>query len=181
MYGFDFFLSPPNEQNQYFFENARLRPFRFADIDYLVTLNNWIQTGRTRSTCYQIHDGRFTVTFSADQILRGSYHGELAGKIEFVNYGWVLCRGCVSLVIQYSPVCQEPTDGTFVQSGASSITQFLVMENQKVSLRFEPWPAPSNTGTAKQAWESHTVWIENSYCFSYRILSSNFDCIWYAL
>ena len=59
---------------------------------------------------------------------------EIAGEMEFANYGSVLCDGCVSVVIQYSPVRQEPTDGTFVQSGASSITQFLVMENQRVYL-----------------------------------------------
>ena len=46
---------------------------------------------------------------------------ELAGEMEFANYGSVLCDGCVSVVIQYSPLRKEPTDGTFVQSGASSI------------------------------------------------------------
>ena len=49
-------------------------PFRLADdIDYLVTLNNWIQTGNTRSTCYRIRDRGFQVKFSDDQVLHGSY------------------------------------------------------------------------------------------------------------
>ena len=44
-YGLDFSLSPPTDQNEYFYQNARLSPFRLADdIDNLVTLNNWIQT-----------------------------------------------------------------------------------------------------------------------------------------
>ena len=117
-YGLDFSLSPPEEQNEYIFENARLRPFRFADISYIVTVNNWIQTGSTRSTCYQIRDGGFTVSFSADQILRGSYGGAdgiLAGGTEFMNYGFYVINVCQQspIVIQYqsaSPVRQEPTD-----------------------------------------------------------------------
>ena len=121
-YGLDFSTSPPNEKNEYVFENARFRPFRFADIDYLVTLNNWIQTGSSRSTCYNIHDGGFTVSFVADQLLRGSYggaSGALAGGIEFVNYGFYVIDVCQQspVVIQYqsaSPVRQEPTDGTFI-------------------------------------------------------------------
>ena len=54
-YGLDFSLSPPTDQNEYFYQNAVMSPFRHADddIDYLVTLNNWIQTGITRSTCYR--------------------------------------------------------------------------------------------------------------------------------
>ena len=59
-YGLDFFLSPPTDQNEYFYQNAQLSPFTLSDdIDYLVTLNNWIQTGNTRSTCYRFRDGGF--------------------------------------------------------------------------------------------------------------------------
>ena len=79
-FGLDFSVSPPNQQNEYFYQNAILSPNRLADdVEYLVTLNNWIQTGSTRSTCYPIRYGGFQVTFSADQTLHGSY-GEASGK-----------------------------------------------------------------------------------------------------
>ena len=63
-YGLDFSLSQPNKENEYFFENAKLSLFRFPrDVHYLLVLNNWIQTGNTRVTCRDIHDGGFEVTF----------------------------------------------------------------------------------------------------------------------
>ena len=119
-FGLDFSLSPPSDKNEYFIENAKLMPFKFADINYHVTLNNWIQTGSTRSTCYQIFDGGFTVTFSADQRLHGSYGGSagrVVGGIEYINYGFYVIAVCPQnpVVIQYQsaiPVRQEPTDGT---------------------------------------------------------------------
>ena len=79
-YGLDFPLSPTNYRNEYFYQNAKLSPFRLAEgIEYLVTLNNWIQTGNTQSTCYLIHNGGLQVSFSGDQSLKGSYGGA-AGK-----------------------------------------------------------------------------------------------------
>jgi hypothetical protein len=45
-YGLDFSLSDPNEKNQYVYENATMSPYRFTDdIEFLVILNNWIQSG----------------------------------------------------------------------------------------------------------------------------------------
>ena len=44
-------------------------PFRLVNVEYLVTLSNWIQTGVSRSNCYRIRDGGFTVTFTAAQTL----------------------------------------------------------------------------------------------------------------
>ena len=91
-YGLDFSLSPPTDQNEYFYQNARLTPFRLSDdIDYLVTLNNWIQAGNTRSTCYRIRDGGFQVTFSDDKVLHGSYGGAgglTADVTNFIGYGF---------------------------------------------------------------------------------------------
>ena len=121
-FGLDFSLSSPNENNEYFFENAVMRSFRFADIDYLATVSHWIQTGSTRSACYQILDGGFTVSVSADQRLHGSYggaEGVLVGGKEYVNYGFYVISSCQQspVVIQYQssiPVRQEPTDGTAI-------------------------------------------------------------------
>ena len=115
-----FSFSPPNDQNEYFYQNARLSPFIFADdIDYLVTLNNWIQTGNTRSTCYRVHDGGFRVTFSDDQVLHGSYGGaggKPAGVTDFLLYGFFRIDVCAQspVIIQFqssSPIRQALIDG----------------------------------------------------------------------
>ena len=76
-YGLDFSLSSPNEDNEYFFENATLRPTKFPrpGVYYSVVISNWINTGSTRLTCHKIQDGQFQVTFSGDQLLHGSYGG----------------------------------------------------------------------------------------------------------
>ena len=119
-FGLDFSLSPPNESNEYFYQNAKLSPFRMIEaIEYLITLNNWIQTGSTRSTCYQLRDGGFEVTFSADQTLYGSYggaSGKPARVTERLVYGFYIIDVCQQspVIIQYqsgSPVRQEPIDG----------------------------------------------------------------------
>ena len=120
-YGLDFSLSPPNDQNEYFYENAKMSAFKFADdIQYLVTLNNWIQTGSTRSKCYRINDGGIRVTFSAEQTLHGSYGGTdgiTVGVPNLLVYGLYSIEVCQQspVIIQYqsgSPVRQEPVDGT---------------------------------------------------------------------
>lgn len=123
-YGLDFSVSLPNEKNEYVYENATLRVFRFADIGYLAIANSWIQTGSSNSKCYQIHDGGFTVSFSGEQLLHGEYGGTdgiLVRETEFVNYGFYVIGVCQQspMVIQYqsaTPVRQEPTDGTFILS-----------------------------------------------------------------
>ena len=76
-YGLDFSLSSPNEDNEYFFENAKLSLIMFPRLGvyYSVVISNWINTGSTRLTCHKIQDGQFQVTFSGDQLLHGSYGG----------------------------------------------------------------------------------------------------------
>ena len=119
-YGLDFSLSSPNEKNEYFYQNAKLSPFEMTDnVEYLVTVNNWIRTGSTRSNCYQIRDGGFRVTFSADQTLRGTYGGEsgvVVGVTEPLFYGFYNIDVCEQspVIIQYqsaSPLRQVPVDG----------------------------------------------------------------------
>ena len=121
-YGLDFSVLPPNDENQYFYENAILSPFRLVDVDYLVTVNNWIRTGITRSNCYQIRDGGFRVTFSADQTLRGTYGGEsgvVVGEDEHLFYGFYNIDACEQspVIIQYqsgSPIRRVAVDGFHV-------------------------------------------------------------------
>ena len=118
-YGLDFSLSPPTDQNVYFYQNAILIPYRLADdIDYQVTLNNWIQTGNTRSTCYRLHEGGYSVTFSDHQLLRGSYGGAdglPAGVTNVIVYGFYVVDVCAQspVIIQLqasSPIRQVPID-----------------------------------------------------------------------
>ena len=74
-FGLDFSLTQPNEQGLRFFQNATLRPIRrFNQINAIV--NRWILTGNTRTKCFRSQFGGFLVTFSGEQILKGTYGGE---------------------------------------------------------------------------------------------------------
>ena len=65
--------------------------FRFSEnVHYKLVLNNWIQTGRTQI-------GRYLVTFTGDQLLRGSYggvNGIPAGVGDFLEYGYNIIDVC---------------------------------------------------------------------------------------
>ena len=98
-YGLDFSLSSPNEDNEYFFENAKLRTIIFPhpDIYQNVVVSNWINTGNTRLTCHSIRDGQFQVMFLGDQLLCGSYGGAdglPADQNTFLVYGYSKINVC---------------------------------------------------------------------------------------
>ena len=98
-YGLDFSLSSPNEDNEYFFENAKLRSIIYPhpDIYQSVVVNNWINTGSTRLTCHNIRDGQFHVSFTGDQLLHGSYGGVdglPADHNTFLVYGYAKINVC---------------------------------------------------------------------------------------
>ena len=102
------------------YQNSTLGAFKISDdIDYLVTLNNWIQTGSTRSSCYRNNDGGIGVTFSGEQTLRGTYggsYGKTVGAPNFLAYGFYSIDACEQspIVLQYrsvTPLRQEPVDG----------------------------------------------------------------------
>ena len=120
-YGLDFSNSPPNEQNEYFFGNAKMSLFRSnEDVHYRLILNNWIQTGNTRTTCRDIPFGGYLVTFTGDQLLHGSYGGDEglpAGVGNSIQYGYYVIDVCDQspVIIQFqnaSPFRGEPVDGT---------------------------------------------------------------------
>ena len=122
-YGLHFSPSPPNDQNEYFYWNAKLSAYRVAEnIEYLLTLNSWILTGNSRSTCYLVHEGGFRVSFSGDQSLNGSYGGAAgkpAGVGNFLVYGFYIIDVCGQspVIIQYqsaTPIRQEPVDGIII-------------------------------------------------------------------
>ena len=74
-FGLDFSLTQPNEEGLRFFQNATLRPIRRFNIVF-TTLNRWILTGNTRTKCFSNPIGGFIVTFTGEQILKGTYGGE---------------------------------------------------------------------------------------------------------
>ena len=123
-YGLDFSSSAPNEQNERFFENAKMNPHIIPPdtINFVVRSNNWIRSGSTRSDSYLIRDGGFQVKFSANQTLRGSYggtEGKPAGPADFLVYGFYNIDVCPQspVIIQYqsgSPFRQEPVDGGYI-------------------------------------------------------------------
>ena len=109
-FGLDFSASNPNQQNERFFENAKMSPFIPVSNDYVVTVNNSFQSGNTRSACYLIHEGGFQATFSAEQTLRGSYGGvtgKPAGVTNAVIYGFVSIEVC-----KQSPIIIQIQSGT---------------------------------------------------------------------
>ena len=124
-FGLDFSVSAPNEQNEHFFENAKMSPFLFStNINYIVTANNWIRNGNTRLTCYKVRDGGILVTFSDDQTLHGSYggaDGKPAGVNNLLAYAFYNIDVCQQspVIIQYQtsiPLSAEPVDGAFIFS-----------------------------------------------------------------
>ena len=75
-FGLQFSLSQPNELGLRFFQNATLQPVRFQVPIIYATFNRWLLTGNTRSKCFLVRTGGFFVSFSGDQILKGTYGGE---------------------------------------------------------------------------------------------------------
>ena len=75
-FGLDFSLTQPNELGLRFFQNATLQPVIFRVPITYATLNRWLLTGNTRSKCFLSRNGGFFVTFSGEQILKGTYGGE---------------------------------------------------------------------------------------------------------
>ena len=74
-FGLEFSLTQSNELGLRFFQNATLQPIR-RNPRIKAILNRWILTGNTRSKCFRTDIGGFLVTFSGEQILKGTYGGE---------------------------------------------------------------------------------------------------------
>ena len=122
-FGLDFSVSPPNEYNIRYLENAIMYPFILRkEINYIATANNWIRNGNTRSRCYRIYDGGISVAFLNYTTLYGRYGGE-EGKpavpFEPLLYGFYSIDVCEQspVLIHYrcpTPIRAEPIDGTYV-------------------------------------------------------------------
>ena len=123
-YGLDFSNSIPNEQNQRFFQNATMNPVFVPPekVNFIVTVNRWIQSGMTHSTCYSLRAGGFEVSFSSKQILYGNYggaEGKLVGTENILVYGFYNIDVCKQspIIIQFqttTPSTQVNVAGTTV-------------------------------------------------------------------
>ena len=122
-FGLDFSISPPNEDNRRFFQNARMSPFMILpERRHIVTDNHWIRTGNTYSSCYFESFGGFSVAFLSEQMLHGSYggaEGKPAGVGNFLIFGFSIidvCKQSPLIIKQMSryPSRTEPIDETFV-------------------------------------------------------------------
>ena len=116
-YGLDFSDSSPNEENEYFVDNAKMNPcIHSPNIDLIFSDNLWLRTGSTRSSCYHAQSGGLQVTFSSDQMLHGSYggtEGKTVGQFDTVYYGFDIIDACKQspIIIQFqspSPFHVEP-------------------------------------------------------------------------
>ena len=121
-YGLDF-SDPPDENNERFFQNAKMTPYILAlEIDNFIIDSHWIRTGNTYSSCYRLRNGGFQVTFSAEQTLYGSYGGAEGKPVRmgnYVDYGFYIADVCKQspLIIQFqssSPARVEPIDGSLI-------------------------------------------------------------------
>ena len=111
-FGLDFSPNQPNELGLRFFQNATLQPIRRPS-QINAILNRWILTGNTRSKCFPSVIGGFLVTFSGEQILKGTYGGEEGidvpnGTILAYEYLSISVPPCEPVVIQRrSPIPVE--------------------------------------------------------------------------
>jgi len=103
-FGLEFSLSQPNELGLRFFQNATLQPVRIRVPIVYATLNRWLLTGNTRSKCFLVQTGGFFVTFSGEQILKGTYGGkegiDTPSTTLAYYYMSILVPPCESIVIQ---------------------------------------------------------------------------------
>ena len=120
-FGLDFSQSEPNELGQRVYQNAVFAPLIFSpEIQYTITYNRWIISGNTNNLCFENRDGGYWVSFTGEQLLRGTYGGEEGIPIgeggPFLLYGFYNIPVCPQepLVIRYSsntPARVEPIDG----------------------------------------------------------------------
>ena len=99
-FGLEFSLTQPNELGQRFFENATLQPVRRTSPINAI-FNRWILTGNTRSKCFPSFIGGFLVTFSGEQLLKGTYGGNEGIDIPS---GRILAYEYISISV--SPPCE---------------------------------------------------------------------------
>ena len=100
-FGLDFSNIQPDSNNVRYFENANFGPGRFP-VNETIVSNRWIVNGNTRSRCYTMNLGYFSVNFNGTQTLYGRYGGQQGISVVFGDllvYGHAVISG---------PCSQEP-------------------------------------------------------------------------
>ena len=125
-FGLDFSDTVPDEKNEYLLPNARMKSYILSShVNFIISDNLWIRTGNTYTSCYYIRTGGLQVTFSADQMLHGSYggtEGKPVGPQNVLLYGFDVIEVCKQspIIIQFqspSPFRAEPIDGIYPSIG----------------------------------------------------------------
>ena len=172
-YGLDFSASTPNEKNERFFENAKMSPFIVPpEVDYIVTINSWFQSGNTHSMCYLIRDGGFQVSFSANQTLRGSYGGATGKPAGLLVYGFYNIEVCKQspVIIQYQSATLyriEPIDGIAI---ANSELYNRVLGHRRAQGIIIVIPDPDEPGRLRVHSPKYLhipSLVNNNYCANY--------------
>jgi len=120
-FGLEFSLTQPNELGQRFFQNATLQPI-IRQVNTTAVLNRWMLSGNTRSKCFRTLLGGFLVTFSGQQILKGTYGGEEGIEVSndrylTYEYGSTSVPPCEPTVILYRTPIPLRFQGTGPTSG----------------------------------------------------------------
>ncbi len=119
-FGLDFLQSTPDAEQRYTLGNAVFQPYFLSlDIPYTINLNSWLLTGRFQNFCFENRDGGFTVQFTEQQMLHGTYGGEdgiLANPGDVLLYGFynIAVPQRDPIIIRYqsgTPFRVEPIDG----------------------------------------------------------------------
>ena len=116
-FGLDY-SSEPDEFGVRSFQNTTFSPVNFP-VTFTATVNSWLKSGSTRSTCYPVRTGGYIIRFNADQILYGTYGGEqgiLASSNDGLGYGYFVIDVCPQepLLIRFEntiPDRFEPING----------------------------------------------------------------------
>ena len=89
-FGIDFSNVEPNEANQRFFEHGTFEPIA-TPFNNTVIANRWIVNGNTKSKCFPMRAGYFSIRFNDTTMLHGVYGGEEGKQVnagDFVDYGY---------------------------------------------------------------------------------------------
>ena len=125
-FGLNFSLTEPNELGQRFFQNATLQSISEVDRTIFAVFNRWLLTGNTRSKCFRTLLGGFLVTFSGQQILKGTYGGEEGIEVSndrylTYEYGSTSVPPCEPTVILYRTPIPLRFQGTDPTSGLTVV------------------------------------------------------------
>ena len=112
-YGLDFSQSEPNQLGERVYRNATFSPYR-VPFDIHATYNSWIVNPDRDTKCFASSAGGFSVSFSGDQLLRGSYGGTegrpVKGGEAILDYGFYnipVCRQSPIIIRRVTPVPNE--------------------------------------------------------------------------